>query len=781
MTDAASNPAHVRAALFVDFDNIYLGLQNEDPRAAELFATHPGRWLRWLQEGLPTDSHQPRKILSRRCYLNPSQFSRFRPYFIRSAFEVVDCPPLTRGGKTSADIQMVMDIMDALGHVTRFEEFIILSGDADFTPVLLRLSRHDRRSVVLAAGPASAAYKAACDLLIDQDTFLEEAIGISEGSPVRPGTDSELLQRIAARVHERSLGNGDLVATDLPSIFREFPEFTPDSNWLGFYSLRGMTNAVVQARVDLEMIEGDPWRVRIRTDAPDDPDRGIAGPDDGSGDNGGTAGGAGSAGDNAAWTADGQGAPGLEALATRGGAATGDDEADGSQAAAVGAAGGGRGDDAAASGASNGGAAGGGRAAGGGIGAAGLAASAGTAEAGIGNVGTAAPLQLLRAIADKVHARTSAAGELLATDLPAVYREFPQFTPTSNWLGFYSLRGLSDAVIRARGDLQMVDGDPWRVRLRAPRAESGDPPAPGGGLRAAASRRSTGTYGASGTGLAAAAARWAAALPAAGAGEGADDEGAWGGAAEGATSASLASPPSPASAAPPPAAEEDERLRQIDAAIDFVRTLVSGSDSPIPTARAAQAVIGRFGDSVLASRWYGTGSFRDLLASAGDVGFAVSATRPGYLYDPDLHQTPLGQAEDPESGDPEMTSLAHRIHRITDTPYLTPAEYALVFREIAEEVKAEGYFLTRTSKAVRDRCIEEGTPIARTSVNFILRGITSAGHQFDPAKGNDPGELADAFLKNVVGLCESAGMPLSDEEREQLAAWIVGEAVKAHE
>ncbi|HEV3076304.1 MAG TPA: NYN domain-containing protein, partial [Thermoanaerobaculia bacterium] len=182
-----SHPGHVRSALFVDFDNIYLGLQNEDPRAAEQFATHPGRWLRWLQQELPDDSRTGRKILSRRCYLNPSQFARFRPYFIRSAFEVVDCPPLTRGGKTSADIQMVMDIMDALGHVTRFEEFIILSGDADFTPVLLRLSRHDRRSVVLAAGPASAAYKAACDLLIDQDTFLEEAIGIGEGSPVRPG------------------------------------------------------------------------------------------------------------------------------------------------------------------------------------------------------------------------------------------------------------------------------------------------------------------------------------------------------------------------------------------------------------------------------------------------------------------------------------------------------------------------------------------------------------------------------------------------------------------
>jgi hypothetical protein len=97
-----------------------------------------------------------------------------------------------------------------------------------------------------------------------------------------------------------------------------------------------------------------------------------------------------------------------------------------------------------------------------------------------------------------------------------------------------------------------------------------------------------------------------------------------------------------------------------------------------------------------------------------------------------------------------------------------------VFREIAEEVNEEGYFLTRTSKAVRDRCIEEGAPIARTSVNFILRGITSAGYRFEAGGGTDPLDLANAFLKNVLGLCESAGMPLSEDEREQLTTWIVG-------
>src|SRR4029077_11764097 len=101
MQDGNPSPTHLRTALFVDFDNIYLGLQREDPVAAEQFATDPTRWLTWLQDRLPhhppdsDDEHRRRKTLFRRCYLNPSQFGRFRPYFPRSAIEVVDCPPLT--------------------------------------------------------------------------------------------------------------------------------------------------------------------------------------------------------------------------------------------------------------------------------------------------------------------------------------------------------------------------------------------------------------------------------------------------------------------------------------------------------------------------------------------------------------------------------------------------------------------------------------------------------------------------------------------------------------
>jgi hypothetical protein len=520
MPDSNPSLTHVRTALFVDFDNIYLGLQREDPVAAEQFATDPTRWLLWLQDKLPLpeESGRRRKVLFRRCYLNPSQFGRFRPYFTRSAIEVIDCPPLTSGGKTSADIHMVMDILDTLSHPTRFDEFILLSGDADFTPVLLRLSKHDRRSAILAVGPASVAYKAACDLLIDQDTFLEEAIGATPSTTTRSAAGqpsnsamSDLLTKIADKVYERASTSGELVATELPPIFREFSEFTSSNNWLGFNSLRNMTTAVVSMRRDLTMIDGDPWRVGLLAEG-EEPE-----------------------------------------------------------------------------------------------------------------------------------------------EMPEVGQEPGRTAPSPRFLTVA------------------------------------------------------------------------------------------------------------------------DRHHLIEEILAHVRSVVEASDSAVPMARAAQMVISRFGEQVLATRWAGAGTFRDLLEGRENPGFAISALKPGYIYDPARHQLPIDGRPEELVGDPQLNALAYRVHQLTDTPYLTRGDYARVFRLTSEEVNDHGYFLTRTSKAVRDRCIEEGSPIARASVNFILRGITFGGHRFGQNGREEPLELASCFFRNVVSLCDSAGIELDGDEREILADWILGE------
>ena len=188
----------MKSALFIDFDNVYSALRRLDLHYAERFARQPLDWLRWLTDRLPLPEHAPtgsntRRLLVRRCYFNPHVYQRFRPHFNRAGFETIDCPPMTTEGKTSTDIHMVLDMVDLLQHETRFDEFIVFSADADFTPVLRKLRRSDRRTTVLAVGFPSAAYQASADLLIDTDTFVRDALGENDDNdhlrlPLRPST-----------------------------------------------------------------------------------------------------------------------------------------------------------------------------------------------------------------------------------------------------------------------------------------------------------------------------------------------------------------------------------------------------------------------------------------------------------------------------------------------------------------------------------------------------------------------------------------------------------------
>ncbi|HEX2841467.1 NYN domain-containing protein [Hyphomicrobium sp.] len=173
----------VLSTVFVDYDNIYLSLKRKNEEAAKRFAKDASLWLREIESGrliTPTNgvnfTTAPRRIVMSRCYGNPvprrnahdnstdmNSFPFVRHHFLRAGFEVVDCPPLTAQLKNSADIRMVMDVRDVLHHDTRFDEFILLSGDADFTPVLHRLRAHARRTVVFANDHTAQPYTAISD------------------------------------------------------------------------------------------------------------------------------------------------------------------------------------------------------------------------------------------------------------------------------------------------------------------------------------------------------------------------------------------------------------------------------------------------------------------------------------------------------------------------------------------------------------------------------------------------------------------------------------------
>ncbi|MGC4806295.1 NYN domain-containing protein [Micromonospora sp. DT233] len=224
---------YVRTALYLDFDNVFSGLHKLDPEVAVEFASNPGAWVRRLSTAATTDA--PRRWLLLRCYLNPAgwvyhtdaageqsrlYFSKFRPWFVRAGFDVIDCPRYN-GTKNAADIRIVVDAVDALSADTRYDEFVVASGDSDMTPLLQRLRRSDRRTTIVSPADAAEAFTAIADRVLDS----QQLLALVQGEPV--DVDDDIDSDIEADAVDAEFGDRVVdVASDQSEAYEAFRSAT---------------------------------------------------------------------------------------------------------------------------------------------------------------------------------------------------------------------------------------------------------------------------------------------------------------------------------------------------------------------------------------------------------------------------------------------------------------------------------------------------------------------------------------------------------------------------
>lgn len=181
------------SALFIDYDNIYLSLRYRNEEAASRFAKNPMSWFSQLLNGRLIKSADRRTVRRRiavaRCYGNPQPwrlgrngpedpncFAYVRHNFMRAGMEVVDCPKVTSQFKNASDIRIACDIRDYLDHRVQFDEFIILSGNSDFTPVLMNLRSNDRRRAIYTNEFTSPYYRAFCDGWVEEGDLINHLL-----------------------------------------------------------------------------------------------------------------------------------------------------------------------------------------------------------------------------------------------------------------------------------------------------------------------------------------------------------------------------------------------------------------------------------------------------------------------------------------------------------------------------------------------------------------------------------------------------------------------------
>ena len=161
-------------AVFIDFENLALGLQPRGGgrRAKKTDVLDMKRVLeRLVEKG---------KVVAKRAYADWGRFGEYVTPLHELGIELTEIPERGMTGKNSADIRLVVDAMELSYAKEHIDTFVIVSGDSDFTPLVLRLKENGK--AVLGVGmkdSTSDLLAANCDEFI----YYEDIGAAAGGAP----------------------------------------------------------------------------------------------------------------------------------------------------------------------------------------------------------------------------------------------------------------------------------------------------------------------------------------------------------------------------------------------------------------------------------------------------------------------------------------------------------------------------------------------------------------------------------------------------------------------
>jgi len=143
-----------KQALFIDFENIALGLRDSKHKSFDITLV----MKRLVEKG---------KIMVKRAYADWERYVEYKRPFHEAAIELIDIPQKKYSGKNSADIRLVVDAMDLAHGKGHVDTFVIVSGDSDFSPLVSKLRENDKYVIGMGVKNSSS------ELLVDNcDEFI---------------------------------------------------------------------------------------------------------------------------------------------------------------------------------------------------------------------------------------------------------------------------------------------------------------------------------------------------------------------------------------------------------------------------------------------------------------------------------------------------------------------------------------------------------------------------------------------------------------------------------
>jgi hypothetical protein len=164
---------------------------------------------------------------------------------------------MTGAGKNAADIRIVIDALDLLYHRSDYEEFVVASGDSDFTPLLQRIRADNRLITVISPGIMSPAYSSLADKLIDFTAL--EAIVRPKAEPENPMPEVEptvayVAERTVFANFIRTRYSEAPSALSLPALAHEVAKAAPDALASGWFGL-GFVPAIAELSLPSARLE----------------------------------------------------------------------------------------------------------------------------------------------------------------------------------------------------------------------------------------------------------------------------------------------------------------------------------------------------------------------------------------------------------------------------------------------------------------------------------------------------------------------------------------------
>lgn len=236
------------AALMIDFDNVTMGIRS-----------NLGQELRTL-----LDSDVIRgKVSVQRAYADWRRYPQYIVPLSEASVDLIFAPAYGSSKKNATDIRLAIDALEIVFTRPEIGTFILLSGDSDFSSLVLKLKEYGKYVIGVGMQESSS------DLLVqncDEYYSYNSLSGLTAASEATTETFDPWV--LAARTIKRMVDRGDVMRSDrFKQVMLEFdPSFSEKS--LGFSKFnRFLAEAASRGIVDLQKAANGQYEVAIGSNA----------------------------------------------------------------------------------------------------------------------------------------------------------------------------------------------------------------------------------------------------------------------------------------------------------------------------------------------------------------------------------------------------------------------------------------------------------------------------------------------------------------------------------